>query len=272
MDMPLHLLDALVPSAYTAAAAAYLLVFLREDAGAARWSRRLTWLAITLHLLVFLAPYWLTAKFALSAGSVLSGMGVAVAVVYLWLEGRMKTRAIGVFPIALSGLFAIVGSAAGFPTAPPPGDLPPVSTALHIACAIVGYAGLLLAALFGALYLVQRHALRARRFGLFWERLPSLELLDAFSSKSLLAGAAFLTVLIGVGHVLRRDVAPQESYFDAKIMATNLLWLGAVVVALGRSLHRLRPFASAVASLALFAFALGNMFVVDAFSRVHKDF
>ncbi len=201
--------------------------------------------------------------------STISGLGLAVGVIHLLLEGRARNRAIGVFPVAVAAVFALAATAFD-PLRRPEAGLPPASAAIHASAAVLGYAGLLLAALFGALYLVQRGALKRHRFGLFWERLPSLELLDEFAFRSLVAGVACFTVTIAVGHIVRRATGHTGSYWDPKIVATNLIWLIGLVVVLGRLFRRVRPATSAAASIALFALALANLLVVDIFSEVHR--
>lgn len=269
MEALIRLLTALTPAAWTAAAAAYLFLFLRQDAGAERWAPRLGWTAVAIHLLALGAPGARGICPMLLPGSMVSGLGLAVGVVHLVVEGRVKDRAIGIFPIATATVFALAGAAVD-PLHVPNDPLPPASTAIHVTGAILGYAGLLLAALFGVLYLVQQNALKQHRFGLFWERLPSLELLDSFSRRSLFAGVVFLTLTIGFGHAVRRNLALGESYWDAKIVATNLIWLAGVVVVAARLLNRIRPAASSVASVGLFVLALANLLVVDIFSKVHR--
>ena len=112
--------------------------------------------------------------------------------------------------------------------------------------------------------------LRRPRFGLFWERLPSLELLDAFSRRSLVAGVVFLTLTIGFGHLVRRSLHVGESYWDAKVITTNVLWLVALLVVVARRLDKIRPATSAVAAVGLFVLTLANLLVVDLFSQVHR--
>ena len=264
-----RLLTAGAPAAWTAAAAAYLVYFLRQDAGAERWAPRLAWTAAVIHLLAIAAPGMHGICPMLLAGSVVSGLGLAVGVVHLCLEGRAKDRAIGIFPVATAALFALAGAAAD-PLRRPDGQLPPGSTAVHVTGAILGYAGLLLAALFGTLYLVQQKALKEHRFGLFWERLPSVELLDDFTTRSLAAGAAFLTATIGLGHVARHAANRVAPYFsDAKIVHADLLWLLCVGVLVARRLHRLRPNAAAVAAIVLLGIALAGPFL-DRWSAAHR--
>ena len=75
---------------------------------------------------------------------------------------------------------------------------------------------------------------------------------------------------ISVGHLVRGATGRTETYWDAKIVATDLIWLACVVVVALRRLGRMRPATSAVSALVLFALALSNLLVVDIFSEVHR--
>ena len=269
MEPLIRLFTALTPAAWVAATAAYLMVFVRQDAGAERWAPRIAWTAVAIQVAGLGVVGMAGICPMLVPASVVSELGLAVGVIHLCVEGRAKNRAMGLFPMAAAAIFCLAAAAAD-PMRRPDPSIPLGTTALHVTGAILSYAGLLLAALFGALYLVQQRALKEKRFGLFWERLPSLELLDQFSRHALFAGVLFLTVTIAFGHVVRRGVAPDETYWDAKIVATNLLWLMGLAVVVARRFDKLRPQPAAVASVVLFVLAMANFVVVDMFSRVHR--
>jgi len=264
-------LQALLPVAWTAAAAAYLMVFLRPTAETERWCGRLAGLAVVVNIALFAAVGLAGRPMIASTGGALASTALAVAGVHLILERRVGTRAIGIFPVSIAVVLTVAAGAVGV-LQWPQAEFPRWSTGLHVLGAVFAYSGLLLASLYGALFLVQRHALRARRFGLFWERLPSLELLDQFSWHSLIAAAVFLTFTIGLGHRVGRTDELAFEYSDPKVWVTNLIWLGAVTLVISRGVRRLRPATSAWGSLVLFLLALSNMFIVDRFSDVHPTF
>ena len=81
-----------------------------------------------------------------------------------------------------------------------------------------------------------------------------------------------LTLTIAFGHVVGRSPGLEFDYYDPKIMFTNLLWLGSLLLAGSRGLKWLRPATSAWGCVVLFAFALGNMLIVDMFSKVHPAY
>lgn len=263
-------LHAVVPVLWTAAACTYFTVFLRDDEGASRWAVRLAVLAALAHVAELAASWGAGVPPLVVPGALIGGMGLAAAVVYLVVERRVHRRTIGIFAVGPAAVLATAGAAVGTPLQPPPQGFPPAQVSLHVAGAILGYGGLLLAAIFGALLLAQRRALRARRFGLFWERLPSVELLDAFTANSLGTGTLFLTATIGLGHATRHAAERTGTYWDAKVIATNALWALCLGVFAARKLRGLRPPATAAAALVLFGLALFNMFAVDRWSKVHE--
>lgn len=269
MEALVRALHVLVPVLWTAAAAAYWVVFVRDDAPAARWGARLSLLAALTHLADLVATGAAGLTPLLQPGTLVSGMGLAAAVVYIVLERKIGKPSIGVFAIATAAILATAGAAGGDPFAAAPQGVPTGRTSVHVAGAIAGYAGLLLAAIFGALLLAQQRALRNRRFGLFWERLPSIELLDAFTRGSLGAATIFLTVTIGLGHMARHSSDRMGPYWDPKVIATNLLWLLTLLTFAARKSRRIRPTAAAAASIGLFALAFVNMAIVNRFSQVH---
>ncbi|MCE9637534.1 MAG: cytochrome c biogenesis protein [Planctomycetes bacterium] len=269
MEALVRALHVVVPVLWTAAAAAYWVVFVRDDLPAARWGARLSLLAALLHVSDLAATGAAGLAPLLQPGTLVSGMGLAAALVYLVLERKIRKPSIGVFAIATAALLATVGSAIGDPFATAPEGVPTGRTSLHVAGAIAGYAGLLLAAIFGALLLAQQRALRNRRFGLFWERLPSIELLDSFTRGSLGAATIFLTVTIGLGHMARHYSDRMGTSWDPKVIATNLLWLLTLLTFAARKSKRMRPAVAARVSIGLFAYAFANMAIVSRFSQVH---
>src|SRR5262245_45417156 len=130
MDAPLRLLAALAPTAWAVAGAAYLAVFVRDDPAALRWAPRLAWAAAFVHAASVAAPGFAGTCPMLMPASMISGLGLAVGVIHLLLEGRAGRRAIGVFPVTIAMVFALAGAAFD-PLRRPDASLPPASTALH---------------------------------------------------------------------------------------------------------------------------------------------
>jgi len=112
--------------------------------------------------------------------------------------------------------------------------------ALHALTAYAAYGVFTLASILAAAYLIQDSNLKRKRFGVVWERLPSLEALDHVMSR--LVGVAFLllTVSIMLGFALVRQSGGGEEWLtDPKVLATVAFWiLLAVLVHLRASADR----------------------------------
>lgn len=272
MPTLLRLFEALLLPAWTASSALYLYAFLRGGERAPRIARR----ALTATLLLQLTELAIVGLSGVppvaSVAGLVSAVALTVGTVYLFLERRAGTASVGVFPTVVGTVLMIASVAIGDPLTPIAPELVHWSTALHVGSALMGYAAVLTAALYGGLFLLQRRALLERRFGLIWERLPSIELLDGFSRGSLVAGFLLLTVTIGMGHAARSAAELGGTYWDAKIVFTNVLWLAIGLVVGARLVDRLRPSVSAWATIGFLVLAIVNMTVMSRLSEVHSNF
>ena len=270
MSWLLRLLPVLVPICWSVALARAVVAFRRGGETDSRGASRVAWVAALVHAVWIAALGALAPAELRTAGGTMSALGLSVALVHLLLERRVRSAAVTLFPLGVALVGAVV--AAVMPGGAPveAAASPPVlPTVAHAAGSVLGYAGLILAGVYGGLYLALRRALRRREFGLLFQRLPALELLDQFCWRSLGAAALFLTAAIAGGHVLGRAPGYAFDYWDPKVMFTNLLWAGALLLALSRRFDWLRPGVCATSALVLLVGALSNMVVVDVFSEVH---
>src|SRR2546425_13137299 len=133
-------------------------------------------------------------------------VSVAVWVVVLlemWLERRYGLSVLGAFVLPV----ALVFSLQSMPTRPLIG--PTLSGAwlwVHIGLALVGIAAFVLNFAGAVMYLLQERALKAKRPGTFYYRLPSLETLDRLTYRTLALGFPFLTTGLLLGALWARRV------------------------------------------------------------------
>ncbi|MBI4644627.1 MAG: cytochrome c biogenesis protein CcsA [Deltaproteobacteria bacterium] len=95
----------------------------------------------------------------------------------------------------------------------------------HIILALLGNAALTLAFLGGIFYLVQERQLKAKKFGFFYRRLPSLEQLDALNYWCLTIGFPLLTGGIISGSLYAQHVMGSFWRWDPKEILTVFAWL-----------------------------------------------
>lgn len=100
---------------------------------------------------------------------------------------------------------------------------------LHVTTSVFGYAALMLAAIYGGLYLLLFHAIRRNQYGAIFEHIPSLERLERFGLRATAFGFIFLTLSIALGALLYSritpDVTTSQFLLDPKVLTTLLVWL-----------------------------------------------
>ena len=95
----------------------------------------------------------------------------------------------------------------------------------HVISSLLGYSGFTISAVYGFLYLVLYKDIKLNRFGLIFNRLPNLEVLERLSLYSALIGFIALTIGIVIGIVWLPMAYPKFSFLDPKLIGTGLVWL-----------------------------------------------
>ena len=151
---------------------------------------------------------------------------------YLYLELTTEERAMGVFILPIiAALQAIPVLYPGMQNQDPVLDSPWFW--VHVASLLFAYASLALAGVLGVTYMLQFKEIKKKQLGYFYQRLPSLQILDVMNSRAVTIGWLFLTVGLVVGFVWTsqaRAVAPDNSNLqamslnDPKIFIATLTW------------------------------------------------
>lgn len=95
----------------------------------------------------------------------------------------------------------------------------------HVFSALLGYSGITISAVYGFLYLTLYKDLKVNKYGLLFDRLPNLELLEKLSFYSAIIGFVLLTIAMTIGIIWLPQAFPNFSFFDPKLIATSLVWL-----------------------------------------------
>lgn len=158
----------------------------------------------------------------------------AIVAVYLLASWRYPLEALGAFIIPLAFLAAAIAGIAEAAPASFPVAFQRLWLWTHILLALLGYAVLALTFCTGVMYLMQEHQLKAKRFGTWYHRLPSLTLLDEVSARALMVGFPLLTQGIITGSVWAKYL--YGSYFQWKLTSVPLLlaWVLYTILLVGR--------------------------------------
>jgi len=144
---------------------------------------------------------------------------------YFVLELVTDIRGTGLFIIILSLLFQIVSSSFISEQSFSP-LLKSRLLGFHVFSALLGYSGITISAVYGFLYLRLYSELRQSTFGLVFQRLPNLEILEELSFYAAIIGFIMLSVAMAIGLIwLPLEPSIKFTYTDPKLIGTGLVWL-----------------------------------------------
>ena len=272
MDIVLRIISVLLPLHYLAAVTAYGLSFFAERKSAARWSRPLLLVALAVHLadLILLTIRWEQFPSATIAQA-MTALAFAIALVYLFVEIYGRSQATGVWLLSIAFVFMLLAALLRS-TAPPHFEtFESPLFAIHVGSALIGYAGFVLAACYGFLFLRVYSDLKAGRFSRFFGTLPPLEVLDRMMFGAMACGFAALAAASIFGAIWAEQFFPDGWQTDPKILLTAVSLAFYAIVLMLRKGGRLEGRIMAWCSLAgfgilMFSLLAGNLLL----SRLHE--
>jgi ABC-type uncharacterized transport system permease subunit len=206
-----------------------------------------------------------------SVFEILSLIAFTISIVYLYIEMRTGNRMTGYFILILPFFFQLVSSLFIKENETVPAILQNNLLGVHVSSALLGMAAITISAVYGLLYLMLYHEIKSSRFGVIYQRLPNLEVLERMSFTAAVFGFAFLTVAIIIGTVWLPKSVPTFSYADPKLWGTIAIWLIYGIGFTGRSLAGWRGRKIIVVSLFGFALSILSMTLINVlFTSFHK--
>jgi cytochrome c-type biogenesis protein CcsB len=149
---------------------------------------------------------------------------IITALIYLFYEGRYRTRAMGGF--ALLVISSAVAFLLWYAFERNAAEIQPLVPALqsywmkiHVPANFIGYGAFALAAMIGVAYLL------SERFAFFHERLPAQEMLDDVMYKAISLGFAFFTVATILGALWAAEAWGGYWSWDPKETWALIVWL-----------------------------------------------
>jgi ABC-type transport system involved in cytochrome c biogenesis permease subunit len=206
---------------YIAALAAYAWHFARRDTASGR-------AATTLLVAAALSHTFVIGMMTMEAGHVpIAGATSAIstfvwllALAYLYTEITTDERAMGIFILPLLVALQTI------PALRPTTELrAPVLESpwfgVHVSSLLFAYASFALAGVIGITYVLLFKEIKAKHLGVFYARLPSLQVLDAMNQRAIMIGWLFLTVGVIVGGVWAAE-ARAYAAADPRVQAMSL--------------------------------------------------
>lgn len=150
---------------------------------------------------------------------------LALAAMFLLLNGKFNLKILGVFAAPLISFMMVAMLVLPRTQAVGTSFLKGFWLISHIVLIFSGEAALALACGAGILYILQENAIKTKKRGFFFKRLPSLDLLDSASYTCVIIGFAMLTAGLITGLVYAKSVWGSFWNWDPKEIWSAVTWL-----------------------------------------------
>lgn len=187
-------------------------------------------------LTLYLLTSWVTTKGfpARNLYETLLVAAWAVAGTFLGLQFRLRLSVLGVLAAPMVMLLILIATQL---SSDPVVNKPIFNSfwlVIHVAAILMGEALLALACGAAILYLLQERAIKQKRRGFFYERLPSLERLDATGYIGIVSGFSLMTFGLVIGMIYARSVWGHFWTWNSKEVWSGITWLLYAVLLHGR--------------------------------------
>jgi ABC-type uncharacterized transport system permease subunit len=204
-----------------------------------------------------------------STALAVSLLAFLIMVVFLLVYMVYQTTSLGMIVFPLVFLLTFVAAAGQEPFVLTSSTARTGWLIAHIALIFAGYAALVLSFSASLIYLIQEHALKAKRPGGLLSRLPALQVTDEIGFRSLLVGFPFMTAGLVAGMVIAQTTFGRVDVRDPKILLSVLMWAVYLVLLYTRWNSGWRGRRAAYLAAGAFAMAV-VAWAANYFSAVHR--
>lgn len=192
-----------------------------------------------------------------------------LSLMFLVLQYRLNFKILGLFAAPLVTLIMI--AAVQFPNIPVDSGntFKSLWLTLHIITIFIGEAAFALAFGAGVLYLIQERAIKKKKRGYFYKRLPSLDLIDQAGYLCIIVGFTAITIGLATGMAYAKMIWGRFWAWDIKEVWSGISWLVYAVLLHERLTVGLRGRKSAILAIIGFCVLLFTFLGVNFFLEGH---
>ena len=204
-----------------------------------------------------------------SLSTAASVLGFSIMVVFMLVYMVYKTTSPGMVVFPLVFFLTFIGATRQEPFVLTSATARQGWLIAHISLIFAGYAALVLSFSASLIYLLQERALKAKRPGGLFSRLPALQVTDDIGFRSLLFGFPFMTAGLLAGLVIAQARFHTVDFRDPKILFSLLTWAVYLVLLYTRWSAGWRGRRAAYLAAGVFAMAI-VAWVANYYSAVHR--
>ena len=210
---------------YILATIVYLVYFVTQKKTSRTVARWLLLAAGLLHTAVLLVRYFEAGHTPLTSNhEAVSFFAWSMTWGFLSFRWRYKVKNFGVFVSPLIVLLMLIAALSSRQITELPPALRSAWLPVHAGIAIVANGFLALAFCGGVMYLLLEREIKNKRFGIFYNRLPSLEALDNLNHHCLAVGFPLLTLGIITGSIWAKQAWGTYWHWDPKETWSLITW------------------------------------------------
>ena len=238
------------------------------------WLQRVGFLLILLgfvcHTLLIVYPLVQTGQFPVrNLRETLLIAGWAISGVFLMFQFRFHLKILGLYAAPFIALVMLAVSQ----VPDHPAEAQPIFKSFwlisHVVAIFIGDAAFAMACGLGILYLIQENAIKTKKTGFFFKRLPSLGLLDSAGYVSIVIGFTMLTLGLITGFIYAKSVWGRFWSWDPKEVWAGITWLFYAALLHERLTVGWRGRRAAIMAIAGFAVLLFTFLGVNLFLKGH---
>ena len=204
-----------------------------------------------------------------SLSTAASVLGFSIMVVFMLVYMVYKTTSPGMVVFPLVFFLTFIGATRQEPFVIASASARQGWLIAHISLIFAGYAALVLSFSASLIYLLQERALKSKRPGGLFSRLPALQVTDDIGFRSLLFGFPFMTAGLLAGLVIAQAHFGTVNFRDPKILFSLLTWAVYLVLLYTRWSAGWRGRRAAYLAAGVFAMAV-VAWVANYYSTVHR--
>ena len=183
------------------------------------------------HTILLVCRYHLLGAFPiLGFKSALSFFSWSIIFAYLIFQIKFKLRVLGSFIAPLAAFLMLISSTMPWLEGPVGPQFKSILLTVHIVIAFMGNGMFAVTFLAAIMYILLERSIKQKKFGSFYNRLPSLATLDSINYYSLVYGFILLTLGMITGSIYAQHIIGAYWQWDPKEVWSLITWVSYAVL------------------------------------------